>query len=40
MDLLLHMDLHCFLTVSLGDECYYRAHFADEETKAQQSVSQ
>lgn len=37
---LLHMDLCCFLRISLGDKCYYYVHFADEETKAQKSVIQ
>lgn len=39
MDFLLYMDLHCFFTISLGEKCYYYAHFTGEETKAQRSVS-
>ena len=37
---LLHMDLCCFLRISLGDKCYYYVHFADEETKAQKWSSE
>ena len=37
---LLYIALSSFLTIYLGDQCYYYVHFADEETKAQKSAMQ
>lgn len=37
---LLYIALSSFLTIYLGDQCYYCVHFVDEETKALKSAIQ